>query len=104
MTDLTDRIDAAMRLHQPTATAPGDDHMRTINDTLTEIRIHLARVNARFEAVEAWQVRHDAAEAIRKTDTKALLFPTIAQFIQLAAIALVAYMVGASKVITAVAP
>jgi hypothetical protein len=104
----TDRLDALERrtqvLHQaaPAGSSgmPIDDIMaelRAIRDTQVEIKIQLTKGDARFQAIEAWQARHDDSERQGKTDLKALLFPAIGQVIWLLIAGGIGYLAAHAK-------
>ena len=105
----TDRIEAVARavdtvLHQPAAGAPSgmpvDDiliELRAIRETQTEIKIQLAKGEARFEAIEDWQARHDATEAERKSDIKAVLMPALGQLVWLLIAGGIGYLAAHGK-------
>ena len=103
----TDRIErASAALHQAGSAAdlPAVDilaeirtDLRQIRAEQVEIRLAMARGEARFRAIEDWQVRHDALHAERKGDLKAILLPAVGQLIWLAIAAGVGYIAATLK-------
>lgn len=105
----TDRLEALERratLHQPASSGdlPAVDvlaevraELRQIRDTQVEIKLQLARGEARFQAVEDWQRRHDEMHAEKKADVKALFMPVLGQILWLGAAGFIGYLAANLK-------